>query len=95
MASAFDDFVTQTNAALDTVKSNLDNIAADEANLNQQIQDLKAQLTAGGVLTQEQFNSLTAIAAKAQSMATNSGTIAANVADLPAPPPPPPATPTA
>lgn len=80
-------FKAQVDAAFAGVNTALDNIQQDEANLNQQIQDLKAQL-ADAPLTPAAQALLDSIATEAQAMVNRSQTIAAAVPDVPPAAPP-------
>lgn len=66
--------LTDQSQKLDTVAQNITNIGTDVANLKQQIADLQA-----GAVTQEQLDSLTALA---NSMGSKIDTLTATTADL-------------
>ena len=71
--SAITDFKDKVDAAFTTVNANLDNIVGDVANLNKQIQDLKAQL---GSLSPADQAALDAVAAEAQAVVDRTKTVA-------------------
>lgn len=86
--SAISDALAQTQAALAEVGVALDNIAADEANLAKQIQDLKDQINnSDSVLTPADQEALNTALATAQAMSTKTKGIADSVPDAPPPPP--------
>ncbi len=84
--------ITDTLATVqaDNVKTNaaLDNIDADIANLDKQIQDLKDQLAAGGLSPEDQA-ALDAVAKSSHDLAAKAQVEADKTPDLPNPPPPP------
>ncbi len=88
--SKFDDFVTASTAANGALSAALDNIVADEANVLQQLQDLKNQVGQGtGTLTPAQEASLDAAITQLNASVTKAQSIASSIPDLPPPPPPP------
>ncbi len=80
------DFAAAVQVAFTDVTTALDNIAADEANLAKQIQDLKDQLAAAGLSPADQA-ALDAVLTAATAMSVKTKSIADAVPDLPAPPP--------
>lgn len=85
--SEITDSSAATLAALAQIGTSLDNVAADEANLAKQIQDLKDQI--GGGLSPDDKKALQSVLDAATAMAARTKSIADAVPDLPAPPPPP------
>ncbi len=83
--SQVSDFAAATQAAFAQVNASLDNIVADETNLNKMIQDLKDQLSKSG-LSQADQDALSAVSSAAAAMVARSKSIADGVPDLPTPP---------
>ncbi len=88
LMSKFDDFVTASTSANTALASALDNVIADQANLLQQIVDLKNQIGTG-TLSPAQEQQLDSIIASQTAVVNKATALAAQVPDLPPPPPPP------
>lgn len=78
-------FSDKANAALDQANQSLDNIVADEANLNKQIQDLKA-LLGNETLSPEAQAALDKVATASEALAAKSKSLADAVPDSVEPP---------
>ena len=83
ITNAITAFKTQVDAAFASITDSLNNIAADEATLSQQIQDLKAQLEAGGNLSTEDQAALDAVAQSASDLAAKTKQIADTIPEAP------------